>query len=84
MARFRLTRAFAYNGGANRLAAGQVIVDSSANAQAGDTVWTGLTSATMGQGFVPLDASATTMKSASVYANEVISATIVGVDSVGG
>jgi len=83
MARFRLTRAFAYNGGANRLAAGQTLADSQANAQAGDVVWTGLTSLTMGQGFVALDASATTMKSASVYSSEVISATILGVDSVG-
>jgi hypothetical protein len=66
VARFRLTRAFAYNGGANRLAAGSTIVDQQSLAQPGDTVWSGLTSGTMGQGFVPLDAAATTMKNGSV------------------
>ena len=78
-----MSRAFAYNGGANRLAAGSTIVESQANAVAGDIVWTGLSSATMGQGFVPLDASATTMKGGSAYAGEVIGCCILGVDSVG-
>lgn len=80
MARFRLVRAFHF--GAVRLAGGRTIADSQANALPGDTVWTGLTSATVGAGFVPLDASATTMKNASSFASVPVSATISGVDSI--
>jgi len=50
---------------------------------AGDRHWPTLTAATMAAGMVPLDAAATTMKSQSVWANEVIAATIQGVHSIG-
>jgi len=48
-----------------------------------DRHWPTLTAATMASGMVPLDASATTMKSQSAWANEVLPATVLGVDSIG-
>jgi hypothetical protein len=85
MARFQLTRAFVYMGGSRRFPAGTVLTDTYTymGAYPNDIVWTGLNSQTIGPGFAPLDASAVTMKAASIYANEVVSRPT-GVDSVGG
>lgn len=81
MARFRLTKAF--QAGSRHLHAGQTIADSLANSVPGDAVWTGLTSNTMGSGFAPLDASATTMKSGSPkFASEPSATSITGRDSI--
>jgi hypothetical protein len=83
MARFQLTRAFAYDGGQHRVAAGKIITDI-APARGSETstiYWPALSSQTLGQGFVPLDASAIAMKAASVYANEIIQ-TPSGADSI--
>ena len=66
MARFKMQAAFHF--GSMRVRAGQVLTDSSANAQSGDVVWTGLTSATVPVGATPIDGSATTMFNASKYA----------------
>jgi len=78
MARFKLIQAIVigYNTGSppKMLRAGSTLADSIANSQPGDYVWPGLTSASMHQGLVPLDAGATTMKSASKYASEITSA----------
>jgi hypothetical protein len=81
MARFRLTQAF--HQGQFRLRAGQTIADSVGAAQVGDVVWTGLNSNTMGAGFTPLDAGATSMKAASFrFANEPAATAISGRDSI--
>jgi len=77
MARFRVSKAF--NFGQFHLHAGQTVADSAGAAQPGDVVWTGLSSATLGAGFVPLDGSATTMKSGSLkFANEATPTAITG------
>jgi hypothetical protein len=81
MARFKLTQAVAVSPW--RFRAGETVADSQANAQLGDRVWNGLTSATMAPGMAPLDASATSMKAASVYANEPAATAISGADSIG-
>ena len=81
MARFRLTQAIAT--GALRFHAGEVVTDTIPLTVAGDRHWPTLTAATMAAGMVPLDAAATTMKSQSVWANEVIAATIQCVHSIG-
>jgi hypothetical protein len=83
LARFQLRRAFAYNGGHNHLIAGSIITNDPSFAESGDYIWTGLTAQTMGAGFVPLDADGVAMKAASVFANEIVSATITGADSIG-
>ena len=80
MARFMTTRAFHF--GSTRVRAGKTIADSQANAQSGDYVWTGMSSATLPQGFTPLDASATTMKNASKWAGVAAELTITGADSI--
>ena len=80
MARFQTTRAFHF--GSLRVRAGKTIADSQANAQAGDAVWTGLTAATLPQGFNPLDASASTMKGQSKWAGVPADVTITGTDSI--
>jgi hypothetical protein len=67
MARFRLTQSLII--GQFRWAAGNTVADSQANAQAGDIVWTGLSSTTMIEGMTPLDSSATSMRAASQWAN---------------
>jgi hypothetical protein len=74
MARFKLTQAVALP--RNRYFAGQIV------AQPGDQIWVGLTSQTMVGGMQPLDASATTMKNASIYAGEPTVTSITGVDSI--
>jgi len=81
MARFRLMKAIAT--GALRFHAGEVVTDTIPLSVAGDRHWPTLTAATMASGMVPLDASATTMKAASAWANEVLPATVLGVDSIG-
>ena len=81
MARFRLMKAIAT--GALRFHAGEIVTDTIPLAVAGDRHWPTLTAATMASGMVPLDASATTMKSQSAWANEVLPATVLGVDSIG-
>jgi hypothetical protein len=69
--------------GALRFHAGEVVTDTIPLTVPTDRHWPTLTSATMASGMVPLDASATTMKAASPWANEVLPATILGVDSIG-
>jgi hypothetical protein len=81
MARFRLMKAIAT--GALRFHAGEVVTDTIPSAVPTDRHWPTLTAATMASGMVPLDASATTMKAASAWANEVLPATVLGVDSIG-
>ena len=81
MARFKLTQAVAVSPW--RFHAGEIVADSQANAQLGDRVWNGLTSATMAPGMTPLDASATSMKAASPFANEPAATAITGADSIG-
>jgi len=80
MARFRLTQAVPL--GQFRWTAGDTVADSQANAQPGDHVWVGLTSATMVEGMTPLDASATSMRAASQWANVPLRNVIYGVDSI--
>jgi hypothetical protein len=80
MARFRLTQAVAV--GQFRWPAGDTVADSQANALGGDHVWTGLNSTTMFEGMTPLDASATSMRAASQWANVPLRNVIYGVDSV--
>lgn len=82
MARFQMRCAFHF--GSVKVPAGKTLADSVANAQAGDAVWTGLTSATVPYGAVALDASATTMLSGSRWAGTSPPCTITGVDSIGG
>jgi len=67
-----------------KFTAGQVVTDTSPASVAADLYWPGLTSATIAPGMVALDGSASTMKSASAFANEVIRTWITGVESVGG
>jgi len=81
MARFRLMKAIAT--GALRFHAGEIVTDTIPLTVPTDRHWPTLTAATMASGMVPLDASATTMKSQSAWVNEVLPATILGVDSIG-
>ena len=81
MARFRLMKAIA--SGALRFHAGEVVTDTIPLTVPTDRHWPALTAATMASGMVPLDAAATTMKSQSAWANEVLPATVLGVDSIG-
>ena len=81
MARFRLMKAIAT--GALRFHAGEVVTDTIPLTVPTDRHWPTLTAATMASGMVPLDPAATTMKSQSAWANEVLPATILGVDSIG-
>jgi hypothetical protein len=80
MARFRMTSAFHFAD--KRVAAGKVLADSVANSQPGDAVWTGLNSATVPRGAVALDASATTMYSASPWASVATWGAPTGRDSI--
>jgi hypothetical protein len=80
MARFRLSMAF--NFGSVRLKAGKTICDSQGAAQPGDTVWTGLNAQTIGDGFEPLDGSATTLKNSSRFAGQPARNSIDGVHSI--
>ena len=80
MARFRLMKAIAT--GALKFSAGDVVADTIPLTVPTDRHWPTLTAATMASGMIPLDASATSMKSASVWASEVLPATILGVDSI--
>jgi len=85
MARFRVMSAFYADAvGVGRVSAGRVVADSQGNALAGDIVWNGLNAQSLPAGFMPLDASAQSMRSSSRWATTPISATILGVDSVGG
>jgi hypothetical protein len=79
MARFGSTASFVVNH--KRYKAGQIYADTKANAVGSDVVWTGMSSATMSPGLVPLDASATTMYNASRFAG-VSPPTIDGVNSI--
>jgi hypothetical protein len=81
MARFRLTQAIAT--GALRFHAGEIVTDTIPLTVPSDRHWPGLTASVMAAGMVPLDAAATTMKSQSAWANEVIAATIQGGHSIG-
>ena len=69
--------------GALRFHAGEVVTDTIPLTVPTDRHWPTLTAATMASGMVPLDPAATTMKSQSAWANEVLPATILGVDSIG-
>jgi len=66
MARFKMPQAFHFAD--KRVKAGQVIVDTLANAQAGDVLYSAMSAATLPAGAVPLDAPATTMFNASRWA----------------
>jgi len=81
MARFRMQSAFHFGG--TRVRAGQVLVDSQANAQPGDVVFTGLNSNSVPHGAVALDGSATTMINASRWAGVTFGAPS-GRDSIDG
>jgi hypothetical protein len=82
MARFRAQGAFVVNH--IRYKAGQTFADTVGNAQAGDVVWAAVGSSSgMSPLLVPLDASATTVKNASRFANEPVPCTITGVNSIG-
>jgi hypothetical protein len=81
MARFRLTQAIA--SGSLRFAAGDVVTDIIPLTVATDKHWPGLSAGTMAAGMVPLDGAAPTMKNASMWAGEIIAATIQGVHSIG-
>jgi hypothetical protein len=80
MARFRLSEAFHH--GSFRWRAGQVMVDSQANALPGDHVWTGMSSSTITAAFQPIDGLAVTMRNASPYASVPAASTVSGVNSV--
>jgi len=80
MARFRLTQSIFV--GQTKYHGGEVVTDLSPPSVAGDRVWLGLTFATMAPGMVPLDASATTMKATSAFANENVPNVILGVHSI--
>ena len=79
MARFMLKQAFHFD--SKRVKAGGVIVDSQANAVAGDVVFSEMSAATLPPGCVALDGSATTMLAASRWAG-VGFGTPSGVDSI--
>jgi len=66
MARFRLQQAFHF--GDKKVSAGHVIVDSLANAQGGDVLYSAMNAATLPAGCVPLDGAATTMYGQSRWA----------------
>jgi len=84
MARFRTHAAFYADAqGVGKVSAGRTVASSLAAALPGDVVWEGLNSGSLPAQMVPLDADAEAMKAASRWANETISATIHGVDSVG-
>jgi hypothetical protein len=79
-ARFRLMRAIALS--QQKFSAGDVVTDTVPLTEAGDKHWPGLTAAKMHAGMVPLNPEAQAMKDASPWANEVLSATVLGVDSI--
>jgi hypothetical protein len=84
MARFRVLSAIYVDGSAvGKVAAGRTVASDQASAQPNDVVWVGLNSNSLPAGFQPLDASAQSMRAASQWANTPISATILGVDSIG-
>ena len=66
MARFRLQQAFHF--GSVRAKAGSVIVDTAANAVAGDTVFPAMSATTLPSGVIALDGAATTMLGQSRWA----------------
>jgi hypothetical protein len=61
-----LKQAFHFD--SKRVRAGGVIVDSQANAQAGDVVFSAMSAATLPAGVVALDGTASTMLAASRWA----------------
>jgi hypothetical protein len=83
MARFRTTASFYSDAvGVGKVRAGKTVADSVANAQPGDVVWTGLNAQSLPAGFTPLDASATSMRAASQWANTPVANVCYGVDSI--
>jgi len=66
MARFKMQQAFHFAD--KRVKAGGVIVDTLANAQGGDVVYSAMSAATLPAGAVPLDVTATTVFNASRWA----------------
>ena len=80
MARFGSTVAFVVEG--KRHKAGTTYCDTKANQIGTDIIWTGLSSAKMSPGLVPLDGSATSMKNASVFATTPVPL-IDGANSIG-
>jgi hypothetical protein len=79
--RFRLTQSIVV--GAVKYHGGEVVTDTLPLTVATDRHWPTLTAATMAPGMVPLDANSTTMKNASVFANEQVPTVILGVHSIG-
>jgi hypothetical protein len=80
MARFGTVAAFYVQG--KRYKAGTIFADTPGNALPGDVVWVGLSSAAMSPMFVPLDGSATSMKSASVFTGSPVPCFITGANSI--
>jgi hypothetical protein len=80
MARFQLTRAVAP--GQLHFSAGEIVTDQQPGVL-GDRYWPNLSAGTIAAGMVPLDPSGVAMKNASVFKNEIVSATITGADSIG-
>ena len=80
MARFRLHISMII--GAVRLKPGTVVVDSLANKQPGDIVWTALNAGAVHPGMVALDATATSMQAASRYAATTAPTWIDGANSI--
>jgi hypothetical protein len=85
MARFQTTAAFYADAtGVGKVRAGRTVADTAGNALPGDIVWTGLNAVSLPAGFTPLDASATSMRAASRWANTPVGTGCLGVDSVDG
>jgi hypothetical protein len=83
MARFRTVSAV-YIDAMGLLSAGRTCADCQAYAQLGDVIWTGLTSTSLPQGFMPLDQPAIEMRSQSVWANTPLCGKVLsGSDSIG-
>jgi len=79
MARFRGLAAFVV--GHKRYKAGQAYADSAGAAVAGDVVWV-ITAANYSPMLAPLDAGATAIKNASVFASTPIPCFITGANSI--
>jgi hypothetical protein len=81
LARFQLTQSIVV--GAVKYHGGEVVTDTIPLTVPTDRHWPTLSAATMAPGMVPLDGAATTMKNASVFANEQVPNVILGVHSIG-
>jgi len=80
MARFKMSQSFWT--GQQKVSAGHVLVDTQANAQPGDVVYTALNSTNIPAGAIALDASASAMLAASPWAGVPLACCILGMDSI--